>query len=472
MGKVTNEALAKKFFYTETPMNEGVLFHIPTGRFFRVFDEQYKSDFENLIGKKCISENACTMLKNINSENKKSCSCETCSKQIRRAKDFTIRKLALVLTSSCNMRCKYCYANYGMYDYNEAADMNPEKLNSILSYFTHNFKGIGSIQFFGGEPTLKEELIYQTVDYFAELKSSGAIEAMPIFGIVTNGIYMPDKLIGYFKKYNFFVTVSLDGPLGVNDSLRIDCSGKGKYETIRRNIEKLQNAKISGLSFECTYTGEHIRNNISLVDLVKFFEAEFDNSIVHIAPVNIENDHALSLVPYIEKYNQYMKELVDYTFDMILKNKKVCSTNIVLGVITRIISQAAQTSICPAGVNTFSVSHDKKISPCFMYTSQDDISYGEIGTDADQILANAYEFDKHINNKKMVEECQECFARNVCSSCLGSFEIKSNNVQISNPIYCESIKTASIRALQRLADIKSDPKTWDEFNRYLRKDYE
>lgn len=464
-----DELMIKNFFYTSTPENEGVLFHIPTGRFFRVFDQKYKYALENRI----ISGDTLEMLRKINSnQTVHSCPCKECDSQVRRAKDFTIRKLAIVLTSSCNMRCKYCYANYGMYDYEEAADMNSEKLESILSYFTKNFKGIGAIQFFGGEPTLKEELIYQTVDYFKRLVEAGEIYTMPIFGIVTNGVYMPDKLVTYFKKYHFFVTVSLDGPILVNDALRIDCNGKGKYKTIWSNIMKIQNAKVSGLSFECTYTSEHIRNNIGLVDLVKFFDKEFNNPVVHIAPVNIDNTHPLSLVPYLEQYKHYMEELVDYTFDLLLKEKRMCSTNIVLGVITRIISQAKQQAICPAGVNTFSVAHDNKISPCFMYTSKDDISYGDIGDKADDILSRAYAFDKYINNKDKVQECQECFARNVCSSCLGSFEIESDKVQISNPIYCESIKVAAIRTLQRLSDIKKNPKTWEELNQFLDKSYE
>lgn len=172
-----DELMIKNFFYTSTPENEGVLFHIPTGRFFRVFDQKYKYALENRI----ISGDTLEMLRKINSnQTVHSCPCKECDSQVRRAKDFTIRKLALVLTSSCNMRCKYCYANYGMYDYEEAADMNSEKLESILSYFTKNFKGIGAIQFFGGEPTLKEELIYQTVDYFKRLVEAGEIDTMPM----------------------------------------------------------------------------------------------------------------------------------------------------------------------------------------------------------------------------------------------------------------------------------------------------
>jgi len=42
---MVNDTVIRNFFYTSTPEHEGVLFHIPSGRFFRVFDEKCKSDF-------------------------------------------------------------------------------------------------------------------------------------------------------------------------------------------------------------------------------------------------------------------------------------------------------------------------------------------------------------------------------------------------------------------------------------------
>ena len=142
---MVNDTVIRNFFYTSTPEHEGVLFHIPSGRFFRVFDEKCKSDFRQIFEIGSLSEDVLEMLHKIDS-GKGVCSgsCENCDNQIKSANEFTVRKLALVLTSSCNMRCRYCYANYGMYDYEKAADMNAEKLESVLSYFTKNFKGMAN----------------------------------------------------------------------------------------------------------------------------------------------------------------------------------------------------------------------------------------------------------------------------------------------------------------------------------------
>lgn len=476
MQKISEKIDINNFYYTNNKKNnDGILFHILSGRFFRVYDAKMQQSLEEAFEGNEITEEAKNILCTVDTETDVSIcknGCGECdsNKNINTAKDFIVRKLALVLTSSCNMRCKYCYANYGMYNYEKEESMSKEGLEAILNYFVNNFNSIGSIQFFGGEPTMKTELIYQTVDYFEKLLIKGKIKKLPLFGIVSNGVYMPSKLVDYFKKYNFYVTISLDGPKDINDKLRIDCTGEGQFAKIYKNILRLKEARIDGLGFECTYTAEHIRQGISLVDLVKYFEKEFTSSIVHVAPISIENDHPLSLVPYTKQYVKYVEELVDFTFDKIFEEKKLYSTNIIFGVITRLLEQAKQQTICPAGVQTFSVAHDNKISPCFMYTSKDDISYGEVGDNADDILLKAYAFDKNINNKALVKNCQECFARNVCSSCLGSFEIEENSAEITNPIFCKTIKAASLQTLRHMAEIKGNESKWVEFNRFLNKE--
>lgn len=53
---MVNDTVIRNFFYTSTPEHEGVLFHIPSGRFFRVFDEKCKSDFRQIFEIGSLSE--------------------------------------------------------------------------------------------------------------------------------------------------------------------------------------------------------------------------------------------------------------------------------------------------------------------------------------------------------------------------------------------------------------------------------
>ncbi|MEG0154905.1 MAG: radical SAM protein [Lachnospiraceae bacterium] len=467
MGVVPME---RNFLYLKGIDEADVLFHIKSSKFYRIFDPELMRKFRNHFwdGK---SENEMEeKLKDID-EGNSSCivDCSECKGSFsRNPKEFVINKLALVLTSKCNLRCKYCYANYGMYDYAEETDISQSTLLDGLRYLQGNYKDIANIQFFGGEPSLCETQILSTVYFFENLVETGEKDKMPTFGIVTNGVYMPESLMELFVKYNFQITISLDGPESINNTLRCDINGTGKFDVIEHNYNKLLEKGMKHIGIECTYTAEHIKNKISLVDLVKYFYEKFNCSVPHIVPVNIEKENELNVLNCMNEYLIYVKELVDYTFEKMQKEQIINSTAIITGIIFKVMYRQGQQRICPAGVKTFSLSHDSRISPCFMYTSKQDISYGKVGDDPAEILRKAYEFDDRINNKDMSKECTECPARSICSSCLGSFEIENANVHVDNPIFCETIRYVVEYVIQKLSAMKADEAQWKKLNDFLR----
>lgn len=465
-----NSLLKDDFVYLEGADGADVLFHIESIKFFRIFSQELIKQFRGFFWENTSNKPVEKKLEEICNENRGGNeNCGSCkSTMIQKPKDFVINKLALVLTSKCNLRCKYCYENYGLYDYQEEADISKDTLLKGLQYFTDNFKDITRIQFFGGEPSMCEKQIRKTVDFFETMVDAGKRKQMPQFGIVTNGVYMPDSLIDVFAKYNFHVTVSLDGPEHINNLLRYDVNGVGKHSLIKGNYERLLQKGIKNVGIECTYTAEHIKNKVSLVELVQYFGKEFGCKIPHIVPVNIEKENDLNVMNCLEEYLSYVKEIVDYTFDKMLKDKVMESTTIIAGIISKLIFRRGEQRICPAGVKTFSLSHDSRISPCFMYTSKQDISYGMIGEDPGMILKRAYEFDERINNKQISKDCIECSARSVCSSCLGSFEIDNADVKVSNPIFCETIKFVCNYTLKKLSVLKGDKEQWNQINYFFK----
>lgn len=461
----------KNFLYLKGNDNADILFHINTSSFYRIYDPVFMRGFRAVFENNVEDENVFKKLEEINNKDF-SClvNCTHCKERIiSKANNFTIHKLALVLTSKCNLRCKYCYANYGMYDYDEETDISEDILVDGLNYFMDNFKDIENIQFFGGEPSLCWKQIKRTVEFFKYQIKSGRKKEMPGFGIVTNGVCLNDELIEIMRKYNFQITISLDGPEEINNELRFDVNKKGKYQIIRENYKRIVQSGIKRIGIECTYTATHVKQGVTLVELIRFFENEFDCAVPHIVPVNIEVDNELNVINCLDKYLQYIEDAVDYTFDEMLNNNRITSTAIVVGIVYRLILHKGQQQICPAGVKTFSLSHDRRISPCFMYTSKQDISYGIVGDDADFILKKAYAFDDEINNKDVVKDCQKCYARSMCSSCLGSFEIDKGEVAVSNPIFCETIKHVTIYTIKKLSEIKGDEERWQRLNAFLRK---
>lgn len=116
------------------------------------------------------------------------------------------------LTGKCNLRCKYCYENKNnteiSFDHIKALIDNEIKTNSNHSVIT----------FYGGEPLLRKDLIYQTVDYIKTKECPTKF----YFNMTTNGMLMDTEFIKYIKENNFInIAYSFDGNKDVQNLNRI-----------------------------------------------------------------------------------------------------------------------------------------------------------------------------------------------------------------------------------------------------------
>ena len=70
----------------------------------------------------------------------------------------------LYMTTDCNFKCQYCYE-----DYHNHYQLNEKTLVDSLEFMmNYGDRGKVLIDFLGGEPLLKKELIYQAVAYIKD----------------------------------------------------------------------------------------------------------------------------------------------------------------------------------------------------------------------------------------------------------------------------------------------------------------
>ena len=142
-------------------------------------------------------------------------------------------------SSACNMNCKYCFykdeancretAFCGMMSLSDAEEI----IKSAAEYAS----GSCTFLFQGGEPTLAGLDFYKG---FAEIDMKYAIFGL-IFhhSIQTNVLLFDYVWAEFFKKNNYLVGLSLDGPAQINDLNRVDVSGKGTFNTVKKAAEAL-----------------------------------------------------------------------------------------------------------------------------------------------------------------------------------------------------------------------------------------
>lgn len=143
-------------------------------------------------------------------------------------------------SSSCNMRCKYCFysdvsscrdtANYGI--------MTRDTMHKLIRRTFFYADDSVSFAFQGGEPTLAGLDFFQDFVRTAEQYNN---RNLPVsYALQTNGLKLDDAFCAFFAQHHFLIGVSLDGTPEMHDALRKDPEGNGTYERVIQGIQCLK----------------------------------------------------------------------------------------------------------------------------------------------------------------------------------------------------------------------------------------
>lgn len=145
-------------------------------------------------------------------------------------------------SSTCNMRCRYCFyldeaakreeASYGR--------MSLETLETIVQKALAQAEGALDIGFQGGEPTLAGLDFYKNL---IEIEKRHNHKNLPIHhAIQTNGLAIDSEWAAFLAENQFLVGLSLDGHKDIHDQHRLDISGKGTHTRVIRAAQTLRRA--------------------------------------------------------------------------------------------------------------------------------------------------------------------------------------------------------------------------------------
>lgn len=360
-----------------------------------------------------------------------------------------LSRLVIHLTNDCNMRCQYCYANGGNY-LSDRDMMDKQTLDKLLEVFFKEFDTINNIQFFGGEPLMNYPLLEYACKKINQLAEDRGYTIG--FGIVTNGTLIDKKFIDLVKKYKIQVTISYDGNPKVNDIMRRMKNGKGSSDIILEKAKWLKEETGEPNTIEATYNQHHIDNSISIMDVVNHIQKELPDTYIHLVPAGgtdetdfaIENleifpDSIHEIVARKKDDNQFFVYSLAHRIFIALENREINIPN-----------------ICDAGFGTMSVSTKGQVYPCFMFTDNDELCYGNI-TNKELFKSPKFiEIKNKINNfsvKSNNEECQNCFIKSLCNGCLGLNSFHSGNpFKLSSKI-CNMFRHMTEQALLEYAEI-------------------
>lgn len=142
--------------------------------------------------------------------------------------------------SDCNLKCRYCYAEPFKNGFIQF--MSDEVLEKAISEcIVHN--GNPTITYHGGEPMLPGIEFYQKAqNIISKYQKPNQIVRQVM---QTNGTLVTLEFAQFFKKYNFDMGISLDGPKDVHNLNRVDFKNNGSFNQVMKGLETLRCAGLT-----------------------------------------------------------------------------------------------------------------------------------------------------------------------------------------------------------------------------------
>ncbi len=186
----------------------------------------------------------------------------------------------------CNLNCKYCYFLTKERLYPDSAfRMSPD----LLEVYTREYiaaQQVPEVTFAwqGGEPTLMGlDFFRQAVAYQERYRKPGM---KIINALQTNAVLLDDEWCQFFKKHDFLIGASLDGPQPLHDAYRIDKGGHPTFERVMRGIRLLQEHAVEFNVLTCV----HAANADHPLDVYRFLRDEVKTQFVQFIPI-VERDN-------------------------------------------------------------------------------------------------------------------------------------------------------------------------------------
>jgi uncharacterized protein len=200
-------------------------------------------------------------------------------------------EVTLFMTSQCNLRCVYCYA--------QAGDLPATRMSLVtakrgIDYIVANalerqVRAIGVHYHGGGEPTVNHAVLTASHAYARELAERHGLRLTS--GIATNGVLAP-RMRAWIIEHLTGASVSLDGAPEVNDLNRPTVSGAGSGAKV---METLQAFDAAGFHYGVRVTVS-ARTVDQMADTVRYILDHCAPARLQIEPVyDIGRGHATDL---------------------------------------------------------------------------------------------------------------------------------------------------------------------------------
>lgn len=359
---------------------------------------------------------------------------------------YLVRGLQLIVSNTCNFRCKYCFVN-DLYNSVERASLqtSPQNqmmkwkiakmaMNKTLKLLQKNKHKTLTVEFFGGEPLTNWPLVKKTIKYYKNKKYGIKI----IYTITTNGSLITDEMAKIFKEYKVAVVISFDSP---KNTERVSADGRNVLSLIEKKLKYLKQNS-NWVAFNSTLSKETLPkyDGVALINFAK------ENGI---AMIGLILDLDLKFYQLKNNRDSVLKKLwLTYTY---ARKNGLAIAGYWHQIFNQIIGKQALNlnsgyKTCPATGCKISVEPAGHIFICKCCSGY----MGRI-QNLQKALASSKYHEYAMRAYRNAPQCQGCEIENFCSGvCMGALEKKYGHTNIIEKSSCEIFKNITRKLIMNL----------------------
>lgn len=353
--------------------------------------------------------------------------------------DFLLSKLnhsdalELMISSDCNLRCKYCFET-------KSNDLMTKDVIDGVIHLINQKSNIRELVLFGGEPLMKSNV--NILEYLAD--KIIRLDKNISISIITNGQDLTDNRITNIisqlneSGVNVRVQISIDNIKEINDKYRLSMDGSSSFNKAINSLiylkELIPYQRISVNS---------VINYDELPSLINWIQ-ELDH-MIRLKHINsftlrlnqIQKDPLSHL--QVKKLMKFYRTIIQLYQNGIIMRKTFKSVMEISNVVCD-HSSNLHSHGCRAGISYFTIKPSGDIVPCHILS---DYIIGSIKSNQITATDNIYqildEIDVCGSFRSLSKECSHCDVFDTCVKCKGSNLILNRNSREMNSVNCQVV---------------------------------
>lgn len=313
--------------------------------------------------------------------------------------------ISFPIVHSCNLRCKYCFAQSGEIYIGEKRILSINVVDKIIEFIQKRFHHIKRIRLefvSGGETLLDKEKFFEIVPYFKkQIENKGYM--LEIF-LLTNGTTMDSEVLDRIEQLGVSLGISMDGPNEIHNYHRPLKSGDGSYDLVQDTVNMIK-------------SHQRLKDKIWIVSVITAATPSLEEILNHNINMGVNSmemrvvrgtdPKELSLnETTIEDFKKKYTEFANYLKENIMKVIYIINDFDTFGkIIRRMLLKIGVYYRCSAGVYKFSFTADGDIYACDSFVGHEKFKLGNVHENIlDKDLLNQYKNLSVIN----CMPCQSC----------------------------------------------------------------